>query len=507
MPRRKTPPSTPRLSDAAKHVRPPAGIVSTGWPAVEQKCQDLGIRFRWWQKPIGQLILAKRATGKYAATIGGTGLSIPRQVGKTFLVAAIVFALCLMRPKMTVVWTAHRVRTSEETFKKMQALARRKKIVPYVSKVTLGSGEEAIEFRNGSRILFGARATGFGRGFDEVDVLIFDEAQILTEASLDDMIPATNQSRQPTGALLLFMGTPPKPTDPGEVFTRMRSEALSGEDDDTGWIEFGAADDYGPTLPPAPLSEADWVQVAKANPSYPEDTSREAILRMRKKLGPDSFNREGLGKWDKDERTHGKIKVDRWNDLKVEAGAPTKASVVVDVSPDLEWATVALASDVGGRTLLLVEHLEGTDDVVDAVEAVKANLTKTLEVALTPAAKLLAPEFTAAKIAHVVLSGPEANAGCAWLITAVRSWSAVHVGQAVLEDQVRKAKTRFVGTTQVWDQTKTHRDVDLSALVAASVAGQRWSLLTAKPDTPPPAPRRAAPTARRRGSDVATAGF
>lgn len=505
MPKRKTPPSTPRLSDVAKHVRPPAGVVSTGWPAVEQKCHDLGIRFRWWQKPIGQLILAKRATGKYAATIGGTGMSIPRQVGKTFLVAAIVFALCLMRSKLTVVWTAHRVRTSEETFKKMQAFARRKRIAPYVAKVTLGSGEECIEFRNGSRILFGARATGFGRGFDEVDVLIFDEAQILTEASLDDMIPATNQSRQPTGALLLFMGTPPKPSDPGEVFTRMRSEALSGEDEDTGWIEFGADDDYGPTLPPAPLSDKDWAQVAKANPSYPDDTPREAILRMRKKLGADSFNREGLGRWDKDERTRGRIKVDRWADLKIEAIAPSRATVVVDVSPDLEWSSVALASDVGGRTLLLVEHFEGTDDAVDQVEVLRANLIETLEVALTPTAKVLSPELTAAKIDHVVLSGPESNAGCAWLITAVRSWSAVHVGQTVLEDQIRKAKTRFVSNAQVWDQTD--RELDLTALVAASVAGQRWSLLTAKPNTPPPAPRRAQPAARGRTNDIAHAGF
>jgi hypothetical protein len=62
------------------------------------------------------VILAKRADGKYAATIGGTGLSIPRQVGKTFLVGAIVFALCLLCPNLTVIWTAHRLRTAEETF-------------------------------------------------------------------------------------------------------------------------------------------------------------------------------------------------------------------------------------------------------------------------------------------------------------------------------------------------------------------------------------------------------
>src|SRR5690606_2706146 len=115
------------------------------------------------------------------------------------LVAAIIFALCLLRPNLTVVWSAHRLRTAEETFKKLQAFARRKKIAPHVSKVILGSGEECIEFRNGSRILFGARAAGFGRGFDEVDVVVYDEAQILTDAALDDMIPATNQCRQETG--------------------------------------------------------------------------------------------------------------------------------------------------------------------------------------------------------------------------------------------------------------------------------------------------------------------
>jgi hypothetical protein len=245
------------------------------------------------------LILAKRVDGKYAATIGGTGLSIPRQVGKTFLVGAIVFALCLLFPNLTVIWTAHRLKTAEETFGKMLVFAKRRKIKPHILKTPLGSGDEAIIFRNGSRILFGARERGFGRGFDEVDVLIFDEAQILTDNALDDMIPATNQSRQEAGALLLFLGTPPKPTDRGEVFTRMRADALSG-DDDTGWVEFSADPDFRPTPLPAPLTETDWRQVGKANPSFPQDTPRESILRMRKKLGDDSFLREGLGIWDED---------------------------------------------------------------------------------------------------------------------------------------------------------------------------------------------------------------
>jgi phage terminase large subunit-like protein len=290
MPKSTTKPSTPKLSDVARHVVAPKGVVSTGWPAVEAKCRELGISFRPWQPDVGRLILAKREDGKYAATIGGTGLSIPRQVGKTFLVGAIVFALCLLRPNLTVIWTAHRLRTAEETFGKMQAFAKRKRIAPHILKIVLGSGDEAIVFRNGSRILFGARERGFGRGFDEVDVLIFDEAQILTESALDDMIPATNQSRQATSALLLFMGTPPKPKDPVRSSLRMRSEALAGEDDDTGWVEFGADPGFTPTPLPAPLGARTGSRSRRPTRRIPEDTPREAILRMRKKLGPDSFN-------------------------------------------------------------------------------------------------------------------------------------------------------------------------------------------------------------------------
>lgn len=340
--RSKTKPSTPRLSDLARHVVLPSGVVSTGWPAVVAKCADLGIEFDEWQHGAGKVILAKRANGQYAATIGGTALSIPRQVGKTFLVGAIVFALCLLNPGLTVIWTAHRLRTAGETFEKMRGMAQRKLIRPHIAKIILGSGEEEVRFTNGSRILFGARERGFGRGFDEVDVLIFDEAQILTENAIDDMVPATNQSRQPTGALMLFMGTPPKPTDPGEVFTRMREEALSGEDEDTGYIEFSADPDFVPSETPAPMTPEDWKQIGKANPSHPKRTPREAVLRMRKKLTAESMNREGYGIWD--ETSALGVFGPSWlrRTSLEEPGLPACLAVAAD--PDAAWLSLGAVS-------------------------------------------------------------------------------------------------------------------------------------------------------------------
>lgn len=269
---------TLRLSDLARHVVLPEAIASTGWPSVRAKCLELGVRFDPWQDGLGRAILAKRGDGKYAAGIGGVVISIPRQVGKTYTVGAITFALCILHPGLTVVWTAHRLKTAGETFNSMQGMSRRQKIAPFVEQVFTGSGDEEVRFRNCSRILFGARERGFGRGFAEVDVEVFDEAQILTERALDDMIPATNQSKYPAGALLFFIGTPPKPTDPGEAFTAKRTKALGGKSKDMLFVEFSADRDADPD---------DRKQWAKANASFPLRTPVEAMLRMQENLSAD----------------------------------------------------------------------------------------------------------------------------------------------------------------------------------------------------------------------------
>lgn len=454
-----TKPGTPKLSEVARRVHAPAGIVATGWPAVEAKCRDLGISFRWWQHAIGRLILAKRADGTYASTIGGTGLSIPRQVGKTFLVAAVMFALCLLRPGFTVLWTAHRLRTADETFGKLQVFAKRRRIAPHIRQVRTGSGDQVIVFRNGSRILFGARERGFGRGFDEVDALVFDEAQILTDSALDDMVPAANQSRQPEGVLMLFMGTPPRPQDPGEVFTRMRAEAEAG-DEDTGWVEFGAAEDYVPTPLPAPLDDADWGQIATANPSFPDDTSRTAILRLRKKLGDDSFLREGLGIW-----TSRVSDRERFTSAWAESADPdaergTPVAFGVAVSPDRAWAAIGVAWRRPDERVqvMLVDYHAGTAWVAARAAELRASWGGGFTV--DTAARGLIPG------ADEPGEGEQAQAHTS-LDDLVSADRLRHGNQPALNVAAGNFKWKAQGSTRAFNRKS---DLDISPLVAAALA-------------------------------------
>lgn len=336
-PRSKTATSTPRLSEYALKFTFPTGIRKTVWTRVEAKGRELGIGFDWWQSQLGTVCLGYGADGKYVATIGGVGLSIPRQVGKTYFVLSLLVIMCILFPGLQVVWTAHHLRTSTKTFTSLRGICRRRKVAPHIRALRSANGEQQVEFTNGSMIMFGARSRGFGRGFDEVDVEVFDEAQILDTKSLEDMIAATNQARHEHGALLFFMGTPPRPADPSEAFSQRRAEAHSGEADDAIWLEVGAD----------PQSDPDDRSVwPSMNPSYPKRTPLESMLRLRRNLkDEDSWNREGRGIWDP-VRTAGVIPGPSWVTQGQEHSlAVDRFALGVECGPDLGWASVAFAGE------------------------------------------------------------------------------------------------------------------------------------------------------------------
>src|SRR5690606_20159313 len=301
-----TTPSTPRLSEVAKHLVIPDGIATSVYAHIKPRLADMGVGFDRWQDGFAAAALGCRADGKYAATIGGVVASIPRQTGKTFTVGNLLIALALEFSAMRIVWTSHHNRTTTNTFRSMQGMVRKPRVAKHLAPngVRTANGEQEIRFANGSIIMFGAREHGFGRGMDAVDVLVFDEAQILGLKALEDMVPATNQARHPHGALVFFIGTPPRPFDDGAAFTAKRTRALSGDAGDMLYVEIGA---------PTDAESDDREAWAAMNPSYPHRTPEESMLRMRENI-PDeaSWRREAMGIWDELDLVRSVVNLDIW---------------------------------------------------------------------------------------------------------------------------------------------------------------------------------------------------
>lgn len=471
--------STPRLSEVARAVSAPQDAVSTGWPAVRKTCvEKLGIEFDSWQEQVGSLILAKRADGSLAATVDGVGMSLPRQVGKTYLIASMVFALSVNTPGLLVIWTAHHMATSSETFLALQGFAKRSRVAPHVRQVFTGSGDEEIRFHNGSRILFGARERGFGRGIPGVDVLIFDEAQILSDKAMSNMLATMNTSRF---GLHLYVGTPPKPEDMSETFRRMREQAAAGTLIDGAWVEFGA--DKGAD----PKDRKQW---AKANPSYPHRTPAQSIQRLQRKLTPADFLREGLGIWDDAPGSSRLITPDQWEATAV-TEPPTSGTKSFGVAFSLDGLRVSVAGamkhDDGVHVELVGAHSGSAESgVAPLADWLAERWRETSMIAVSgragadALARALADRGVPGKVVHVC-STTDYFAACSLFHDAVRERSVTHLateGQAVLDASVSVSDQKFRGTAGAWGWQATTADGDETPVEAVSLA--QWAARTSK---------------------------
>jgi hypothetical protein len=442
----------------ARHVVAPDGIHSTEWPSVRATCHRLGWGFDGWQDGAGKLILSKRSDGMYAADT--TCISIPRQAGKTYLIACIIFALCLLKPGLTVIWTAHRKTTARETFDQFDGMAKRPRVAAHIRQVLHGKGDEAIHFGNGSRILFGARESGFGRGFAGVDILVCDEGQILPESTLEDLGATQNTAPNP---LFFVMGTPPRPKDPGEFFTLLRQEALDGESDSTLYIETSADRGTDPMDPE---------QLRKANPSYPHRTTHRALLRLRKKLkSDDGWNREARGIWDELTKQFSPINGPLWREG-VDVGPSGNAkpdALAVDMSHAREISVGACwLEDASAH----VEEVWAGVDEPAAVEWVAARAGRRIPVmidAKSPASSMI-PALRARRVK--VLTGNENDMarGCGLVASDVEAGRLTHADQEPLNDAREGARKRAIGTAGGWGYDRKDPTVNIAPLVAVTLA-------------------------------------
>jgi hypothetical protein len=431
----------------------PKGIKTSGFPAVEATCRFLGLEFDPWQRDLNRCILAKTKAGLYAADM--VVISIPRQVGKTWDIGALVFADSIIHPGTTTIWTAHRFKVARETFDSLRAVALSAPLAPHIDpdQITTAAGNESIRFRNGSRIVFAARERGAIRGFTKVRRLILDEAQILNEHALADLVPTMNQAENPQ---IILMGTPPKPTDPGEAFTRLRTEALGGESEGVLYVEF-AADEFA--------DSDDRKQWAKANASYPKRTNTKAVQRMRKSLSDEDFRREGLGIWD----GAGANILPNWPLCATAEPPPDPIALGIAVDPDRVWLSVAAASADPIPYLGAVLRVRLDSGKAHAIaEVARIQYEKAVTVTLDrggPAGSLL-DELEDAGIGVEVVGQDEFVKACADLTDAVGAKEVRHGDHPELNAAVAAAGWRKSGDRDVF----ARRNGEISMLESAALA-------------------------------------
>lgn len=431
----------------ARHVVLPDGIVSTGWPSVREVCRTVGIGFDPWQADLNTAILAKDANGLYAADT--VGISICRQAGKTYDVGGLLFADCIINPGTLAVWTAHHFTVTRESFMALKAMAELPEMRAHIDPdmITTGAGNEAIPFRNGSRILFKARESGAVRGVAKVRRLVLDEGQILSERAMADLAPTMNQAENPQ---IIVMGTPPKPSDDSEFFKAMRSSALAGTAEQVLWVEFGA--DPG-------AKWDDEVQRRKANPSYPLRTGPKAIARLKKLLtGPGDFEREAFGIWDVETAGNAAFPYPAWLNLRTDA-PPTGGVSAFGVKFSIDGARVALSvalkpddgpvyveclgvAPMSEGTVWLVEQLAGQGRrgptiVVDGKSGA-GDFVNALLAAGVSERRIIVPSVDEVVTAH------------AGMLAAVNTGDVEHSGQPGLDASVRAAGKRMIGKAGGW---------------------------------------------------------
>lgn len=454
-----------RLSELARHLVVPDGIEGSDFNLVNRAAARIGIRYDLWQQGFLYLLLAKKADGRYACGTAGGVVSSCRQIGKTFTVGSAILLLAAAR-QLKIIWTAHHTRTSDETFASLCSLAEQPRLKPYLAGIRRANGQQEIRLNNGSRIMFGARENGFGRGLTGVDMEIFDEAQILTVRALSNLVPITNTSPNP---LIVFMGNPPKPGDPSDAFEEKRARALSSGG--VLYVEFSADRDADPD---------DREQWAKANPSYPERTDEDAIVRMRENLPTDAFRREALGIWD-ETSTGMAIDPAKWAAVETAVETLPDGGVLnfgLDMPPDRSVLTIGCAIRYpDGRSLVQMADIKDArhDGTQWAVDWLAERWPKTASVVIdsqSPATSLL-PDLKRAHVRTTVTGMSEMGRACGRFMDMLGDKTLMHLPDAMqpqLAAAVKGATIRPIGKSGAFGWNKLGSDTDISPLVACTLA-------------------------------------
>lgn len=257
---------------------------------AEMLMREYGCELDPWQKTVINCWLGKK-DGKYNVT--SAGLSLPRQNGKNVcLEAREFFGLVINGEK--ILHTAHQVRTSKKSFRRLVEMftdKRHSEVIDLVKNIRYTNGEESIELLNGGVIEFSARSRQAARGFDGISVVVYDEAQELTDDQIEAIMATLSASETGTRQLI-YTGTPVYPGCPGTVFKKRRDVCINDAGKHDCWHEWSV---QAKTVDEINADDTSlWYM---ANPALGIRLDEDFTAEEYRTMSKDGFARERLGWW------------------------------------------------------------------------------------------------------------------------------------------------------------------------------------------------------------------
>lgn len=403
-----------------------------------------------------------------------------RQQLKTGLLKQACLGWLLISEVPLVVWSAHEFATAVEAQMDLLALLQASPDLEHeIGKVTVAAGSNAIQMRNGSRVIFRARTSGGGRGLTG-DRVILDEAYALRPEHLGAVLPTL--IRAPDAQIVYGSSAGLLRSD---VLRSLRDRGRAGSDR-LVYAEWGTErrDCAAEFCAHRPGTEG----CALDDPALQEQAAfisarngqMETIRALRKALPPQEFAREILVWWE-DPAADGGFGVEAWADLETEPARPESPWFAVDVSADHAFAAIVCAGEVDGRIQVQVTERDGVVDHRPGMDWLRGRIAELRESQGDPqfafmagsAIEAIVPELEADGAQMVRVSRTNTAAACGLFLDLASSGRLAHLGQDDLTDAAMSAKRKTIGESAfIWT---VGGFADLAPLYGASLAVWQWA--------------------------------
>jgi hypothetical protein len=453
-------------------VRPGAGVsldeaeaAIEVWEYYSRKTLDPA------QRQTVEVIMATDRAGRWAAST--TGRCMPRQNGKGDEIEVVELHGLVQRAE-AILHTVHDavLLASQAQQRMLAVLEGHADLRRLVKRKWLGTGQQMIELRNGGTIWYRTRTNGGGRGVDDIDRLVVDEAQHATDEHLAALSPTMLANENAQLNALGSAGIEGK----SAWWWLMRLRALGPGPGRLGFVEHTAETvhlDVSGAPVQEPVDPEDRALWLRANPAIHAGRGQGmAFLEEQyRRLDRRSFCREHLGVWDPPPAAEGGVfPAGAWAaccDPDVRPTGPL--SYALDVSPDRAWASIDVAArSEAGTDIELVDRRQGTTWLPSRAAELQRKWGGKVAVAKGSPAWSLKEDLEAARVDLLVISPEEHAQACGDFYDAVVEGHVRHIGQAELDAAVAGADRKYYGDSWLWSRRTSM--VDISPLVAATLA-------------------------------------